>query len=34
MKEWLKAEFEAQLQEEVRLNAAIVESLGRVKVNE
>ena len=32
MREWLKAEFEAQLQEEARLNALIAESLGRVKV--
>lgn len=31
MGEW-KEEFEAQLKEEVRLNALIVENLGRVKL--
>ena len=30
MGKWLKAEFELQLQEEAKLNAAIAESLGRV----
>lgn len=29
----LKAEFEAQLKEEKRLNALIAENLGKVKVN-
>ena len=32
MNKWLKAEFATQLQEEARLNAAIAESLARVKV--
>jgi hypothetical protein len=32
MSEWFKAEFEAQLQEEVKLNALIAGNLGRVNV--
>jgi len=32
MRELFKAEFEAQLQEEARLNALIAESLAKVKV--
>jgi hypothetical protein len=35
MKGWLiKTEFEAQLQEEAKLNALIAENLGKVKVYE
>jgi hypothetical protein len=34
MSEWLKAEFEGQLQEEASLNALIAENLGKVIVNE
>jgi len=30
---WLEAEFEEELKEEARLNAVIVENLGKVKVN-
>ena len=32
MSEWLRAEFEAQLQEEAKLNALIAESLAKVKI--
>ena len=32
MSEWLKAEFEAQLQEEAKLNTLIAENLGKVKL--
>lgn len=34
MSKWLKAEFEAQLQEEAKLNAVIAENLGRVTIDE
>jgi len=34
MSKWLKAEFAAQLQEEAKLNAAIAENLGKVRVDE
>lgn len=32
MNKWFKAEFEAQLQEEAKLNAAIAENLAKVKL--
>jgi hypothetical protein len=33
MSKWLKAEFEAQLQEEAKLNALIAENLVKLKVD-
>jgi hypothetical protein len=34
MSKWLKAEFEAQLQEEAKLNALISENLAKVAIDE
>jgi hypothetical protein len=33
MSEWFKAEFEAQLQEETKLNALIAENLAKVIID-